>query len=114
MAISNLQAVFNGVCADDQRERVASQMTLGELIEKLKTLPNKLIIMGLGDLDSYRGYYCDLAFELVTDEKSVETLLDECKAAMGKVFRGYKGGDYMMGESTPLWVASFDTSIFLK
>lgn len=34
-------------------------------------------------------------------------LLSECKAAMGQVFTGYKGGDYVMGALTPVWVANY-------
>jgi len=34
-------------------------------------------------------------------------LLEECKAAMGQVFYGYKGGDYVMGALTPVWLASY-------
>jgi len=26
---------------------------------------------------------------------------------MGKVFQGYKGGDYVMGALTPVWVAEY-------
>ena len=26
---------------------------------------------------------------------------------MGQVFEGYKGGDFMMGALTPLWVAAY-------
>ena len=37
-------------------------------------------------------------------------LLTDCKAAMGQVFGGYKGGDYVMGALTPLWVASYGTT----
>jgi hypothetical protein len=53
----------------------------------------------------------------VLDEKRVPTrvdqhaaaaeLLAECEAAMGQVFTGYKGGDYVMGALTPLWVATY-------
>ena len=40
-------------------------------------------------------------------EKPAALLLKECRAAMGAVFTGYKGGEYQMGKSTPLWVASY-------
>jgi hypothetical protein len=34
-------------------------------------------------------------------------LLSECRAAMGRVFCGYKGGDFLMGETTPIWLADY-------
>ena len=37
----------------------------------------------------------------------VSELLTECKAAMGQVFEGYKGGNYVMGALTPIWVAYY-------
>jgi hypothetical protein len=105
-----LQALFDGMCKHRQRERAASQMTLGKLINRLEGMPKGQKIKGLGELDSYRGYYEDLAFEPADTEKTVEQLLSECRAAMGKVFTGYKGGEYMMGELTPLWVADYGCS----
>jgi hypothetical protein len=82
-------------------------MTLGGLIKKLESFPHDKKIQGLTEPHSYRGYYSDLAFEPSGDPVLVGDLLQECKSAMGKVFEGYKGGDYMMGENTPVWVASY-------
>jgi len=28
-------------------------------------------------------------------------------SAMGQVFNGYKGGDFVMGALTPVWIASY-------
>jgi hypothetical protein len=61
----------------------------------------------LGELDSYRGYYSDLAFEPSESGETVASLLNRCQAAMGEVFQGYKGGDYVMGRNTPLWIANY-------
>ncbi len=38
-------------------------MTLEELINRLKELPPDLRMDGLCNPHSYRGYYCELAFE---------------------------------------------------
>ena len=105
----DLQDLINGMNARMQAARAASeQLTLGELIDHLKTLPIDTIIKGLGDLDSYRGYYCDLAFSPDPEkEEPVLELLERCKAAMGEVFTGYKGGDYVMGRNTPLWISEY-------
>jgi hypothetical protein len=105
--MDKIQAMINGMNAEFQRERAGSQMTLGRMISILSEMPKDLEVKGLGDLDSYRGYYCDLAFEPSGDAKTVEELLEICCGAMGKVFEGYKGGEYVMGAKTPLWLAFY-------
>jgi hypothetical protein len=104
---NNMQALIDGLSAQWQRERAASQMTLGEMIETLEKMPKETKIEGLGELQSYRGYYADLSFEPETVEKTASELLAECRAAMGQVFEGYKGGDFVMGALTPLWHAEY-------
>ena len=101
-----MQAMIDGMSAQWQSDRAATQMTLGDMIKRLEELPEELKIVGVGEIDSYRGYYSDLAFCPDGDNTAGE-LLVICKSAMGKVFTGYKGGDFMMGESTPLWIASY-------
>ena len=82
-------------------------MTLGHLIALLEALDDERETVGLGELESYRGYYCDLAFEPSGDLESVESLLARCRAAMGREFTGYKGGEFLMGAPTPLWIAPY-------
>jgi hypothetical protein len=103
----NLQALVDGLGAQWQRERSQTQMTLGKLIATLEAMPADAQVANLRDPGSYRGYYCDLAFELNEGTRPADELLSECKAAMGQVFTGYKGGEYVMGALTPLWVASY-------
>jgi hypothetical protein len=102
----NLQALIDGMSAQWQRERAETQMTLGKLIEILTTMGDTPVA-GLGELDSYRGYYADLAFEPTGKAVPATQLLAECQAAMGRVFTGYKGGEFVMGAKTPLWVAHY-------
>ena len=105
-----LQALVNGMSAHWEKERAETQMTLGKFISALAEMPqNALIDVGC-DLDSYRGYYSDLALEPLQQDaprRTVADVLEMCRAAMGQVFQGYKGGDYMMGANTPLWVAEY-------
>lgn len=104
----SMQDWIDGVNAGMQRERAKTQMTLGKLIETLEAMPADARVVYLGRPHSYRGYYCDLAFELdCRDTRSVDDLLTDCRSAMGKVFQGYKGGDYVMGAQTPVWVADY-------
>ena len=105
--MNTLQYLIDGMLQQWQKERAETQMTLGKIIKRLKELPQDMKISGLGELASYRGYYIDLAFEPDVKEKTVSELLTECQSAMGKVFVGYGGGEYMMGELTPLWVAPY-------
>ena len=105
--MDNMQALIDGMSAQWQRERAEEQLTLGELIEALEAMPEGAEIEGLGDLDSYRGYYSDLAFEPEAGKKPAAEILETCRAAMGQVFEGYKGGEYVMGAKTPLWLAHY-------
>ena len=110
MSDLELQALVNGMSAQWQRQRSATQMTLGKLIAALEAIPADVDVAGLGRPHSYRGYYSDLAFEPTEGTVKAADLLAQCKAAMGKVFEGYKGGDFVMGEITPVWVADYGSS----
>lgn len=103
----DMQMLVDGWNAQEQKKRAATQMTLGELIGVLDAMPSEAKVANLQEAHSYRGYYSDLAFELNEGTRPAGDLLAECRAAMGKVFTGYKGGDYVMGALTPLWVASY-------
>ena len=103
----NMQALIDGMSAQWQRERAETQMTLGKLISALEAMPDGAEVANLSSAHSYRGYYSDLAVEQDEGTRTAADLLDECKAAMGQVFCGYKGGDYVMGSLTPVWVASY-------
>lgn len=95
----NLQALIDGMSAQWQRERAETQMTLGQLIERLETLPPKTMV-ALAKPHSYRGYYSDLAFES-SEEITAAAALDLCRSAMGE------GGDFQMGKNTPVWRANY-------
>lgn len=106
----NLQALVDGMSAQWQRERAETQMTLGKLIEALEAMAPADMVANLNAAHSYRGYYSDLAFERGEGMREAGALLGECRAAMGRVFEGYKGGDFVMGERTPVWVACYGCS----
>ena len=105
--MNNMQALMDGMSAQWQSERAETQMTLGGMITTLEAMPKEAEIQGISEPDSYRGYYSDLAFKATEGKIKVADALEMCRAAMGKVFTGYKGGDYMMGELTPLWLADY-------
>lgn len=103
----HLQDLIDGMSARWMRERAETQLTLGALIEALEKLPPDKLVANLHSPHSYRGYYSDLAFELEGELRKAEEILADCRGAMGRVFKGYKGGDYVMGARTPLWVANY-------
>ena len=106
----NIQSLMAGMGAQWQRERADTQMTLGKMIAALESMPEGAVVANLQDAHSFRGYYCDLAFEISEGTRPAAELLAECKEAIGQVFIGYKGGDYVMGELTPVWVANYGCS----
>jgi len=103
----NIHALMDGMSAQWQRERSETQMTLGKLIAALEAMLEGAEVANLNSAHSYRGYYSDLAFEKGEGTRPAAALLAECKAAMGQVFCGYKGGDFVMGALTPVWVAEY-------
>ena len=89
-------------------------LTLGAAIRELSMMPKPYVVAfdfnnySPGEEQSYRGYYSDLALEPESNEpKTVEALLHQLKAALDKEYMGYKGGDFLMDGSTPLWVSKY-------
>lgn len=104
--------------------------SLGDLITELSSRPSdQSVVFDFGGfrpttVDSYRGYYCDLALgfdgartyseeDADIDHASqgfrhtkVSDLLTELRSAIGRTFEGWKGGDFRMTEQTRLWVAN--------
>jgi len=102
--------------------RVSQMMTLGKALGVLEEIPDPQYIECFINIKgkkfqgttvcSYRGYYEDLALvveEVEIPTTSVDDMLGTLYGAMGRKFEGYKGGEYLMGEDTPLWV-TFDSS----
>lgn len=110
LPIHPMQAMIDAENAKNSAARSKTQMTLGKLIALLQMIEPARPIKGFGELMSYRGYYCDLAFESRDGTEPAANLLARCEVAMGRVFEGYKGGDYAMHENTPLWIAHYGTT----
>lgn len=56
---------------------------------------------------SYRGYYSDLALKMGDIPCMVKEFKLMLEESLGKTFEGYKGGDFKMSDSTPLWCAQY-------
>jgi hypothetical protein len=93
-------------------------MTLGELIDVLEEIAAKprggertvyfdWCQMRPGQFESYRGFYDHLALGIHADRYMiVGGMLAACKGAVGRVYMGWKGGEYRMDKDTPVWVAN--------
>lgn len=96
----------------------AAQLSLGELITQVEKLPSEELITILtadsevspGRLRSYRGDYAELAIEPSDKPRTAADFLGELKAAIGKTFHGYKGGEYVMGEYTYMYLAEYGST----
>lgn len=104
----NLQDLVDAMSAEWRRERSQTQMTLGKMIKALEAMPVDAMVSMLKNAHSYRGYYSDIAFEPDAKQTcAASALLAECRDALGETFEGYKGGNYLMDEDTPVFVAFY-------
>lgn len=102
-----LQTMMDAMSAQWQLQRSETQMTLGDMIGLLSALNPETEIEGFHEPHSYRGYYTDLAFEKSDAKTTALTELTLCQDCLGKTFQGYKGGDFVMKKTTPLWIANY-------
>ena len=99
-------------------------MRLGQIIAELRHVDPILPVriepyhLYVKKLRSYRGYYDQLALGYTTELgvlscslrkmlMTVDALLDDCRAAVGATFEGYKGGSYKMDEDTEVWISNY-------
>lgn len=103
-----IQAFVDHMTRQWAQERARSQLTLGKLIDALEGLPADAAVADLGEDHSYRGYYSDLAFEPEVAETTAGELARRLRRdCLGSVYEGYKGGEFRMDHTTPLWVAEY-------
>jgi hypothetical protein len=82
------------------------QMTVGEILGRLKRMnPDSPSRWTFGPPHSYRGYYDQVAVTVHAYESSVGDAVAEITKCLD-TFTGYKGGEFTMDLSTPVWVAS--------
>jgi hypothetical protein len=100
----------------------SKQLTLIELILKLEQIKNSDQFVLFDDvrycptdIASWRGSYSELSlwYEHGVDVDKpliVKELISILHTANGSRFTGYKGGEFIMGKSTPIWVANYGES----
>lgn len=108
----DMQKFVDALMAAGRQQRSLYHLTLGEAIKRLTEIDPSMpfVVDGEGSpgpVDSYRGYYSDLAFRPSGDLATVGAALANLQAASGATFEGYKGGDFVMKDHTPLWVSSW-------
>jgi hypothetical protein len=108
----DLQKLVDAIGAAGRMERGRYHLTLGKAIALLEEIdPTTPMAEPIGDVESYRGYYSDLSFDASSaTAKTAGQVLADLRAALGSTFEGYKGGDFVMGSDTPLWVSAYGSA----
>lgn len=114
----DLQQMFNDFVDAARVDRLnnSSQLTLGVLILKLEAIEDKELQIVFDDgfyhpvkLDSWRGSYAELALDYSSSNEKMmlSPFIWMLKQAIDRAYQGYKGGDFLMSEDTPIWVAGY-------
>lgn len=95
-------------------------MNLKELVRILEQMPPDAPVkfqtgVGVCGMGSWRGDYKDLTLYHCDDRQpepwTVTELLNEARAALaGKVYNGYKGGEFVMRADTAVWADDWGDS----
>lgn len=108
----SLQALLDAMNDASSQERANYHMTLGGLVAALEGFdPDAWVVYDTIEEQSpsapqsYRGYYSDLSLPPRADPIKVSDLFELCREAVGRTFKGYKGGDFTMHSKTPLWAS---------
>lgn len=108
----DIQKLLDGMSAMGRLTRRNYHLTLGALTMKLEALPTEMPVefddgSPVGEEQSYRGYYDDLAFARGPKSSLVTDVLEACRRAASQTYTGYKGGDFTYDADTPLWSAEY-------
>lgn len=91
------------------------QMTLGQMISRYEEL-GETMVENPGKAMSARAVYAHVGFDYTWREDDEPGEITGTQAAqkardvVGKTFEGYKGGNFMMDERCPVWIAQWGTS----
>lgn len=120
----NIQELIDSMGEMDRRTRSNYHVTLGKALMFLAAIEAgghgniPVVFTGLSDMEgksptnphSYRGYYSDIALEPCNSIVSVSDLYASLKHVCNKELTGYKGGEFIMGPTTPMWCANEGSS----
>lgn len=114
-----LQELIDKMLEVEKLKRERDNYNLGNLIEDLSKYPeNASVVIGPFNLYptefcSYRGYYSDLSLDYTLERfqgLNCGQLLEKAKESVGKVFQGYKGGDFEMTKHSVIWLSNYGSS----
>lgn len=112
MAGEGLQGFMDAISDAGKNTRSDYHLTLGKLILFLRKVHEDTPVVCLdggsvGSAHSDRGYYSDLAFSPTKEIHTAVEVLVEAEKVLDQTLTGYKGGDFVMDENVPLWVAHY-------
>lgn len=82
-------------------------MRLGDLISWLEKQDQNIIVRdGFSTPHSDRGSYDELAFTPESRAR-IGDMLHHARSAAGQTFHGWKGGDFLMDEHSPVHIGEF-------
>lgn len=108
-----MQELVDAMGTAVRNSRSGYHLTLGEAIDQITKFPDRYVVafdttnLSPGNEMSYRGYYCDLAFDESNEPKTVIEFGQQLFGALDQEYTGYKGDEFCMGVSTPLWVSKY-------
>lgn len=92
-------------------------LSIGQLIRACQSQPaDNYIFFSFGAfvpvrVGAYRGVYSDLAVEYdMNSNPTVHQFKYMLEKALGQTFEGYKGGEFVITEDTPVWAANYGRS----
>lgn len=111
----DFQKLIDGFAESDRYARSRYHVTLGEMLSAVGQAGDGLVVFrtedgrewGAGDAISYRGYYSDLAIEPESGATPTGDLMLTLMAVQDTELEGYKGGQYLMGSDTPVWLDGY-------
>lgn len=91
---------------------IKPQLTLGQLIERLRDhpRPDAILRLGLEEPHSWRSDYSVLAFQIKSSTQTVGEMRRLVEDCLGRGFYGYKGGDMVAQEYTLLALGRYGES----
>lgn len=114
----DIQALINAMSEVAQSERKNYHMSLGELIDFLNdVVPADMPVvldyntkLSAAAPHSYRGYYSDLAIEPTENVVTARVLQQELTDILDTELTGYKGGEFLMDSTVPVWVSGYGSA----
>jgi len=104
----DIESMLKVMMETGRLDREKYQLKLGDAIDILAGAPGDTLVNVSNKVDSYRGYYEDLAIE--PGESTAAELHEALTNVIDTELEGYKGGEYLMTVDTPLWKAYYGST----